>query len=153
MNNQYGEEHDEATVVGFEVPKSPDSSYNNAYPGSEDDSRDPPVVPPHLQNTLLSYPASRDTSGTLPLPQNVILNHLYIENRESPRSVVALGFTHRFRQKYVTVVVYRPVHRRGSTSTSWGWSLWPCNDEIGCDRPEYKISHEGCLLPQSGQCA
>lgn len=146
MNHQYGEEHvshlswvifyslesnidlrqiilmqDEATVVGFEVPRSPDSSYNNVYPGSEDEARDPPLVPSHLQNTLLSYPASRDTTGTLPLPQNVILNHLYIENRNvnrnAPRSVVALGFTHRFRQKYVTVVVYKPVHRRGNTST------------------------------------
>ncbi|KAF5447246.1 hypothetical protein F2P56_032814 [Juglans regia] len=117
MNHQYGEEHDEATVAGFEVPRSPDSSYNNVYPGNEDEARDPPLVPPHLQNTLLSYPASRDTTGTLPLPQNVILNHLYIENRNAPRSVVALGFTHRFRQKYVTVVVYKPVHRRGNTST------------------------------------
>ncbi|XP_030961460.1 SNF1-related protein kinase regulatory subunit beta-3 [Quercus robur] len=116
MNNQYGEEHDEATVAGFEVPDSPDSSYNNAYPGNEDEARDPPVVPTHLQNTLLSYPASRDAAGTIPLPQNVILNHLYIENREAPRSVVALGFTHRFRQKFVTVVLYKPVHRRGSTS-------------------------------------
>uniref|UniRef100_A0A2N9GNW1 Association with the SNF1 complex (ASC) domain-containing protein n=1 Tax=Fagus sylvatica TaxID=28930 RepID=A0A2N9GNW1_FAGSY len=116
MNHQYGEEHDEATVVGFEVPNSPDSSYNNVYPGNEDEARDPPLVPTHLQNTLLNYPASRDTSGTVPLPQNVILNHLYIENREAPRSVVALGFTHRFRQKFVTVVLYKPVHRRGSTS-------------------------------------
>lgn len=117
MNNQYGEHHDEATVMGFEVPRSPDSSYNNVYPGSEDEAREPPVVPSHLQHTLLSYPASRETSaGTLPLPQNVILNHLYIENREAPRSVVALGFTHRFRSKYVTVVLYKPVPRRGSSS-------------------------------------
>ncbi|TKY67184.1 SNF1-related protein kinase regulatory subunit beta-3 [Spatholobus suberectus] len=107
---------DEATVVGFEVPKSPDSSYNNVYPGNEDEARDPPMVPSHLQHTLLNYPANRDTAGTLPLPQNVILNHLYIENRESPRSVVALGFTHRFRSKYVTVVLYKPVQRRGNTS-------------------------------------
>lgn len=115
--NQYNENYDEATVAGFEVPKSPDSSYNNVYTGNEDEARDPPVVPPHLQHTLLSYPASRDTSGILPAPQNVILNHLYIENREAPRSVVALGFTHRFRSKYVTVVLYKPVQRRGSTST------------------------------------
>ncbi|KAJ4725057.1 SNF1-related protein kinase regulatory subunit beta [Melia azedarach] len=117
MNNQYSEEHDEATVVGFEVPKSPDSSYNNVYPGNEDEARDPPLVPPHLQHPLLGTPASRDSAGTLPRPQNVILNHLYIENREAPRSVVALGFTHRFRSKYVTVVLYKPVQRRGSSST------------------------------------
>lgn len=107
---------DEVTVAGFEVPKSPDSSYNNVYPGNEDEARDPPMVPSHLQHTLLNYPANRDTAGTVPLPKNVILNHLYIENRESPRSVVALGFTHRFHSKYVTVVLYKPVQRRGNTS-------------------------------------
>ncbi|XVF46285.1 hypothetical protein PTKIN_Ptkin03bG0015800 [Pterospermum kingtungense] len=116
MNNQYGEDKDEATVVGFEVPGSPDSSYNNVYPGNEDDARDPPLVPPHLNCNLLSYPASMNASGSLPLPENVILNHLYIENREAPRSVVALGFTHRFHSKFVTVVLYKPVPRRGSTS-------------------------------------
>ncbi|KAF2322333.1 hypothetical protein P3X46_010500 [Hevea brasiliensis] len=117
MSNQYVDDHEDTTVMGFEVPKSPDSSYNNAYPGNEDEARDPPLVPPHLQHTLLSYPASVDSSETIPAPQNVILNHLYIENREAPRSVVALGFTHRFRSKYVTVVLYKPVQRRGSTST------------------------------------
>lgn len=116
MNNSLTDDHGEATVAGFEVPKSPDSSYTNAYPGNDDETRDPPMVPPHLQYTLLSYPASRDTAGTLPLPQNVILNHLYIENSEAPRSMVALGFTHRFRSKYVTVVLYKPVQTRGSTS-------------------------------------
>ncbi|GAB4850724.1 SNF1- protein kinase regulatory subunit beta-3 [Ancistrocladus abbreviatus] len=114
MSNTYSNEQEEATVVGFEAPNSPDSSYNNVYPGTDDEAREPPLVPPHLQHTLLSYPASRDLSPALPLPQNVILNHLYIENREAPRSVVALGFTHRFRSKYVTVVLYKPVPRRGS---------------------------------------
>lgn len=108
---------DEVTVVGFEVPKSPDSSYSNVYTGNGDDARDPPIAPPHLQHPLLSYPSSRgDTSGTLPLPPNVILNHLFIEDGESPRSVVAVGFTHRFRSKFVTVVLYKPVQRRGSPS-------------------------------------
>ena len=116
MSSSYAENHDERTVVGFEVPKSPDSSYNNVYPGNEDETRDPPMVPSHLQQSLLGYPASIDNSTTLPSPQNVILNHLYIENREPPRSVVALGFTHRFRSKFVTVVLYKPVQRRGSTS-------------------------------------
>ena len=39
-------------VVGFEVPPSPDSSYNNPIPGNEDEGREPPLVPPHLQHTL-----------------------------------------------------------------------------------------------------
>lgn len=129
MNNPCKEDQDENTVVGFEVPRSPDSSYNSVYPGTEDEARDPPIVPAHLQHTLLSYPPQRDNDVTLPLPQNVTLNHLYIENRETPRSVVALGLTHRFHSKFVTVVLYKPVPRRGNTS-SWDvlkyrrvWSL------------------------------
>ncbi|CAN6692345.1 unnamed protein product [Malus baccata var. baccata] len=117
MNNSFGDDYDEATVAGFEVLRSPDASYNNVYPGKEDEARDPPLVPPHLQQTLLSYPGSADTAGTLPAPQNVTLNHLYIENRETPRSVVALGFTHRFRSKFVSVVLYKPVQRSGTTSS------------------------------------
>ncbi|CAN0923343.1 SNF1-related protein kinase regulatory subunit beta-3 [Linum grandiflorum] len=116
MNIQRVENHEEPTVAGFEVPNSPDSSYTSAYPGTEDEARDPPAVPPHLQQTLLGYPASADTTESIPPPQDVILNHLYIENREPPRSVVALGFTHRFRAKYVTVVLYKPVQRRGSAN-------------------------------------
>ncbi|KAK6926742.1 Association with the SNF1 complex (ASC) domain [Dillenia turbinata] len=117
MSYPGNEDQEEPTVMGFEVPRSPDSSYNNAYPGADDEARDPPLVPPHLQHTLLSSPTNRDNTVVLPLPQNVTLNHLYIENREAPRSVVALGVTHRIRSKYVTVVLYKPVPRRGSTSS------------------------------------
>jgi hypothetical protein len=98
-------------VVGFEVPPSPDASYNNPVPGNEDEGREPPLVPPHLQHTLLSFPPSQDESSPLPQPQTVVLNHLYIE-KENTRSVVALGITHRFRAKFVTVVLYKPVLRR-----------------------------------------
>ncbi|KAK6144375.1 hypothetical protein DH2020_021195 [Rehmannia glutinosa] len=110
MNHQYGEDQDRVTVAGFDVPNSPDASYNNVYPGNEDDGREPPALPPHLQHTLLNHPTNNDES--ISSPQNVTLNHLYIENREPPRSVVALGVTHRFRSKFVTVVLYKPVPRR-----------------------------------------
>ncbi|URE04672.1 SNF1-related protein kinase regulatory subunit [Musa troglodytarum] len=100
------------SVVGFEVPRSPDSSYNNPIPGNEDEAQEPPLIPPHLHHTLLNYPHSQDDPSSLSLPQNVILNHLYIGNRDGPRSVVALGITHRVRSKYVTVVLYKPVQRR-----------------------------------------
>ncbi|KAK4255133.1 hypothetical protein QN277_008168 [Acacia crassicarpa] len=116
MSNSYPEDYEQVIVEGFEVPKSPDSSYSNEYPGNEDDAHDPPAIPPQLQHTVLHYPASRSNSETLPLPHNVNLNHLYIENREAPKSVVALGITHRFRSKYVTVVLYKPVQRGSSTS-------------------------------------
>ncbi|PHT35326.1 SNF1-related protein kinase regulatory subunit beta-3 [Capsicum baccatum] len=43
--HQYGEAQDEATVTGFEVPRSPETSYNNVLPGNEDDESEPPMVP------------------------------------------------------------------------------------------------------------
>lgn len=114
MSIRYSGDHEGRTVVGFETPNSPDSSYNNMDLGADEEARDPPFVPPHFEHPLLGYTASRDTAGTLPPPQNVILNHLYIEKRDAPQPVVALGFTHRFRSKFVTVVLYKPVQRRGN---------------------------------------
>lgn len=111
---------EQRTVVGFEAPGSPDSSYNNEYPVNEDEAREPPLVPQQLQHPILGYPPTRDASENLPPPLSALLNHLYIENRETPRSVVALGFTHRFRSKYVSVVLYKAVQRSGGTGTSSG---------------------------------
>ncbi|KAL8229880.1 hypothetical protein R6Q57_014780 [Mikania cordata] len=90
-------------VAGFEVPRSPDAN----------DERDPPVVPQHLQHTVLSHSTNGGLSAPLPDPPNVVLNHLYNDNHEAQESVVA----HRFRAKYVNVVLYKPVQRRGSSST------------------------------------
>ncbi|CAN4120258.1 unnamed protein product [Withania somnifera] len=117
--HQYGEAQDEATVIGFEVPRSPDTSYNNVHPGNEDDEREPPMVPIHLHHTVLNHHhVARDQSAELPSPQHVTLNHLYLENRLTPGSVVAVGATHRFRSKYVTVVLYKPVPRRAGSSSN-----------------------------------
>ncbi|KAJ4891159.1 SNF1-related protein kinase regulatory subunit beta-3 [Raphanus sativus] len=114
MNNSHpGDDHEDTTVAGFEVPVSPVSSYNNVYSATEDETRDPPAVPPHLQHSLLGHTGSTELPCA---PQSVVLNHLYIENRDPPRSVVALGFSHRFRSKYVTVVIYKPVQRRGNAN-------------------------------------
>ncbi|CAL9077531.1 unnamed protein product, partial [Musa acuminata var. zebrina] len=91
---------------------------SNPIPGNEDEAREPPLVPPHLHHTSLNYSHSQDDPGSLIAPQNVILNHLYIENQDGPSSVVALGITHRFRSKYVTVVLYKPVQRRVESPVS-----------------------------------
>jgi hypothetical protein len=44
-------------------------------------------------------------------PQHVVLNHLFMEKGWASQSVVALGLTHRFESKYVTVVLYKPLKR------------------------------------------
>ncbi|KAJ8513445.1 hypothetical protein OPV22_003879 [Ensete ventricosum] len=50
MDCPNGDYHEGVSVVGFEVPRSPDSSYNNPIPGNEDEGREPPLVPSLLLN-------------------------------------------------------------------------------------------------------
>ncbi|CAA6653598.1 unnamed protein product [Spirodela intermedia] len=95
-------------VATFEPPLSPESSYNSWPLGSEDFSKDPPAVPPHLLMTLLNSPSFVDSSSSS-RPQRVVLNHLYIQKGKGDQPLVALGVTHRFLSKYVTVVLYKPL--------------------------------------------
>ncbi|KAF5760447.1 putative AMP-activated kinase, glycogen-binding protein [Helianthus annuus] len=97
------------SISGFEPPQSPDSSYNNLQLGSEDYAKEPPLVPPHLQMTLLNTPLPHTEPS--PRPQHVVINHLYMQKGKSSDSVVALGSTHRFLSKYVTVVLYKSIHQ------------------------------------------
>lgn len=97
------------SVAGFDPPRSPESSYNDPLPGPEDFAKEPPTVPPHLHLTLLNVPQQNETSANLPRPQHVILNHLYVEKEKTNRSVLVLGTTNRFRSKYVTTVLYKPL--------------------------------------------
>lgn len=99
------------SIAGFEPPHSPDSSYNNMQLGSEDYAKEPPLVPPNLQLTILNTPSCMDSPTPLLRPQHVVLNHLYVQKGKSGQSVVALGTTQRFRAKYATVVLYKSLQR------------------------------------------
>lgn len=99
------------SIASFEPPRSPDSSYNNMQLGSEDYAKEPPLVPPHLQLTLLNTPSYMDSPIPSSRPQHTVLNHLYLQKGKSGQSVVALGVTHRFRAKYATVVLYKSLQR------------------------------------------
>nr|POE83682.1 snf1-related protein kinase regulatory subunit beta-2 [Quercus suber] len=100
------------SISSFEPPQSPESTYNNMPLGSEDFAKEPPLVPPHLQMTLLNVPSSHmEIPPPLSRPQHVVLNHLYMQKGKSGPSVVALGTTHRFIAKYVTVVLYKSLQR------------------------------------------
>lgn len=46
---------------------------------AEDYAKEPPVMPPHLQLTLLNVPSTADNTSSLPRPQHVILNHIYVQ--------------------------------------------------------------------------
>lgn len=58
---------------------TPHHSYSNPHPAADDYAKEPPVMPPHLQLTLLNVPPTADTRACLPRPQHVILNHIYLQ--------------------------------------------------------------------------
>ncbi|XP_042479436.1 SNF1-related protein kinase regulatory subunit beta-2 [Macadamia integrifolia] len=104
------------SIAGFEPPQSPDSSYDNNLPlVLEDCVKEPPLVPAHLQTMPLNVASSNMDSVPFSRPQHVVLNHLFMQKGNSGQSVVALGSTHRFLSKYVTVVVYKSLKRYPDT--------------------------------------
>ncbi|CAD6187278.1 unnamed protein product [Caenorhabditis auriculariae] len=68
----------------------------------------PPILPPHLLQVILN----KDTPVTcdpnvLPEPNHVMLNHLYALSIKE--GVMVLSATHRYRKKYVTTLLYKPI--------------------------------------------
>ncbi|KAK1281414.1 SNF1-related protein kinase regulatory subunit beta-1 [Acorus gramineus] len=97
------------SISGFEAPQSPDSSYSHVYPPDEDYAKEPHVLPPQLHLTVLGMEDEEEEPPSK--PRHVVLNHLFIEKGWGAQSLVALGLTHRFQSKYVTVVLYKPLPR------------------------------------------
>ncbi|RWR74813.1 SNF1-related protein kinase regulatory subunit beta-1 [Cinnamomum micranthum f. kanehirae] len=96
-------------IAEFQPPTSPDSSYDQLFPVDEDFTKEPLTVPPQLHLTILGM-QNPDTDASA-RPQHVVLNHLFIEKGWASQSLVALGLTHRFQSKYVTVVLYKPLRK------------------------------------------
>lgn len=96
------------SIVEFEAPPSPDHSYGQTLPSAEDYAKEPLAVPPQLHLTLLG---TSEETAIATKPQHVVLNHVFIEQGWTPQSIVALGLTHRFESKYITVVLYKPLTR------------------------------------------
>ncbi|XP_058196275.1 SNF1-related protein kinase regulatory subunit beta-1 [Rhododendron vialii] len=97
------------SIVELEAPPSPESSYSQDLPREEDFAKDPVVVPSQLNLTVLGM--QNPELSSLSRPPHVVLNHVYLERGWASQSVVALGLTHRFESKYVTVVLYKPLRR------------------------------------------
>ncbi|KAJ3669180.1 hypothetical protein LUZ60_011130 [Juncus effusus] len=94
------------SVSGFEAPPSPESSYTRHFPTEEDFTKDAPLLPSQLLDSVL-----KTDELSLAKPQHVVLNHLFLEKGLSQRSLLALSLSQRFRSKYVTVVLYKPIKR------------------------------------------
>ncbi|XP_040994883.1 SNF1-related protein kinase regulatory subunit beta-1 [Juglans microcarpa x Juglans regia] len=97
------------SVAEFEAPPSPDYSYSQVLPAEEDFAKEPVAVPAQLHLTVLGMENSDEASSSK--PRHVVLNHVFMEKGWASQSVVALGLTHRFQSKYVTVVLYKPLKR------------------------------------------
>ncbi|XP_071961921.1 5'-AMP-activated protein kinase subunit beta-2-like [Antedon mediterranea] len=89
---------------------SPPGDYSQEIPKriSPEKSGGPPILPPHLLQVMLN----KDTGlqydpSLLPEPNHVMLNHLYALSIKD--GVMVLSATHRYRKKYVTTVMYKPI--------------------------------------------
>lgn len=94
-----------------EISHSPAGSYTQEIPREmlEDSTVHPPTLPPHLLNKVL---LNQDVDLTcepslLPEPQHVMLNHMYALSIKE--GVMALSATHRYKKKFVTTLLYKPI--------------------------------------------
>lgn len=88
------------------LSSSPPGSYTRVPPRSIDPSAVPPILPPHLLQVILNDP-DKANATILPQPNHVMLNHLYALSIKD--GIMVLSATHRFRKKYVTTLLYKPI--------------------------------------------
>ncbi|XP_068167399.1 5'-AMP-activated protein kinase subunit beta-1b [Antennarius striatus] len=75
---------------------------------SDDRMKQPPFLPPHLLQVLLNKDTGISCDPTLlPEPNHVMLNHLYALSIKD--GVMVLSATHRYKKKYVTTLLYKPI--------------------------------------------
>lgn len=85
---------------------TPPGDYAQTIPSfNEQDA--PPLLPPHLKEATLNSEPLFDDPSDLPVPNHVILDHLYAQSVKD--NVLVLGATHRYKRKYVTTVIYKPL--------------------------------------------
>lgn len=68
----------------------------------------PPILPPHLLQVILNNPNVSGEPTLLPQPNHVMLNHLYALSIKD--GVMVLSCTHRYRKKFITTLLYRPIN-------------------------------------------
>lgn len=73
----------------------------------------PPILPPHLLQVILNKDTPMSCEPTLlPEPNHVMLNHLYALSIKD--GVMVLSTTRRYKRKYVTTLLYKPMGLRKS---------------------------------------
>jgi len=79
------------------------AQYGTVIETDEDLAKEPPLLPPQLQISLLNAPMDALDPAIMPVPQHVVLNHLHVAKKNQ-----MLGFAtaHRYRKKYFTVLMF-----------------------------------------------
>ncbi|KAG4301255.1 hypothetical protein PCK1_002565 [Pneumocystis canis] len=91
-----------------EIPAFLQTAVENGVHRILPESYVPPSLPPHLGKVILnSNSTMKDDQSILPNPNHVVLNHLAASSIRN--GVLAVSVTTRFRNKYVTTVLYRPI--------------------------------------------
>lgn len=100
----------EKTADVSDLSSSPPGPYHQeAYSVRPDERlRSPPILPPHLLQVLLNKDIGVSCDpALLPEPNHVMLNHLYALSIKD--GVMVLSATHRYKKKYVTTLLYKPI--------------------------------------------
>ncbi|XP_024980656.1 SNF1-related protein kinase regulatory subunit beta-2-like [Cynara cardunculus var. scolymus] len=95
-----------------ECPSSPISSYSNPAFTLDDLNEKLPELPPLLQQMPLNQAAA--STNHLEEPLSVNLNHLYCQRGDRSQPTLALSSSLRFRSKFVTAVLYKPLKKVGN---------------------------------------
>jgi len=107
----------DALKMDGETGTEPDSEYGQVEPRAMNamemsrSKNQPPLLPTHLLHKIL---LNQDTSlscepSLLPVPNSTQLNHLYALSIKE--DTLALSATHRFRGKFVTTLLYKPIEQ------------------------------------------
>lgn len=92
------------------ISGSPPGEYSQEIPERKPNEKQPgpPFLPPHLLQVILNKDIPVSCEPTLlPEPNHVMLNHLYALSIKD--GVMVLSATHRYRKKYVTTLLYKPI--------------------------------------------
>eukprot|EP01080_Neovahlkampfia_damariscottae_P002346 gene2346-2814_t len=97
----------EDDILEFKEEDQQDDGFGQEEHVFVETKKNPPTIPPHLRYTPLNSTApTHDHDPTIvPIPLMVTLNHTYFT---SSQDLEAIGITSRFREKYSTVVLYKP---------------------------------------------
>ena len=88
-------------AYGRRIPDLSENNHSEVRSG-------PPILPPQLVHVILNKETPLNCEPTLlPTPHHVMVNHMYALSIKD--QVMALSSTSRYKQKYVTTILYKPV--------------------------------------------